>query len=145
VAVVVRAGTLPVCPAPAHDTVQVTVAVTVTAPAVVNVCPHVGEAARGSVPAVHAVPGPLHDTVVVSLVVSVNVAGTAVAVTDSPGTDAVADRDAQELPSNQTQVGSPTSCGAGGVGFSWITGAGNRSALTASSAKTAAFGGPLKT
>jgi hypothetical protein len=145
VAVVVIAGTAPVAPPPAHDTFHITVAVTLTAPGAVNVCPHVGLAARGSVPAVHAVPGPLHDTVAPSLVVSVNRAGTAVAVTDNPGTDAVADRDPHEPPSNHTHVGSPTNCGAGGAGFNRITGAGNRSAFTAASAKTAALGGLLKT
>jgi hypothetical protein len=96
-------------------------------------------------PAVHTVPGPLQDTVAPSLVVTVNCAGTAVAVTDRPGTDAVAAREPHDPPSSHTQVGSLTSCGAGGAGFSRITRAGKRSALTAASANTAAFGGPLKT
>jgi len=129
--VVVRAGTVPVAPPPAHDTFHVTVAVTVTAPGAVNVCPHVGEAAFGSVPVLHAVPGPLHDTDAPSLVVSVNCAGVAVAVTDNPGTDAVADREPQELASSHTQVGRCTNWGAGGAGLSRIAGAGSRSAFTA--------------
>ena len=145
VAVVVIAGTAPVAPPPAQVTFHVTVAVTLAAPGAVNVCPHEGDAARGSVPAVHAVPGPLHATVAPSLVANVNRAGTAVAVTDRPGTDAVADRDPHDPPSNHTHVGNPTNCGAGGAGFNRITGAGNRSAFTAASANTAALGGPLNT
>ncbi|MGH3738877.1 MAG: hypothetical protein ACRDT6_25250 [Micromonosporaceae bacterium] len=57
--------------------------------------------------------------------------GVAVAVTDRPGTDAVADRAVHTARSTQIHVGRCTSCRAGGAGFSRTVGAGTRNRLTA--------------
>ena len=129
--VVARAGTVPDVPPPTQDTFHVTVTPTVTAPAVVNVCPQVGEGARGSVPVLHAVPGPVHDMLAPSLVRNVKPTATAVAVTDNPGTDAVAEREPHEPGSSHTHIGRFTNCGAGAGGFNRITGTGSRNARTA--------------
>jgi hypothetical protein len=144
VAVVDMAGAVPVTPPPAQDTVHDTVAVTGYEPGLVNVCPHVGDGDNASRPGVHAVPGPLHVTLAPSPADNTKLTGFAVAVTLIPGTDAVADRGPHESPPSHTQVGKYTICGAGAAGFTRITGAGSRSALTASSARSCGPGGVPK-
>src|SRR5262249_56503385 len=66
--------------------------------------------------------------------------GRAVALTDRPGTDAVADLEPHDEPSSHSHVGRNTSCAAGGAGFTRIAGSGRRRFLTASAARSAGFG-----
>ncbi|MFI9643566.1 hypothetical protein ACIG87_26525 [Micromonospora sp. NPDC051925] len=108
---VVNGGTVPLCPPPAQLTNQVTVARSVNtapgAPAELTryVCPH-DDTACGSVPARHGNPGPWHTTSAVpSPGLHTTRTGVAVAVTDIPGTDAVARRTPHVGPSTHSHTG----------------------------------------
>jgi len=122
VLVVVSAGNDPDCPAPDHLTPHDTVADTLNAPAGSPallrryVCPQSGDGAAGSPPATYGVPGPSHTTVDPSPNVQVTDIGVAVAVTDSPGTDAVALTGAHDDRSSHSHVGTFTSCMRSGGG-----------------------------
>lgn len=95
-------------------------------------CPQLGDAADGSPPTRHGVPAPVHVTVAPSPVTHTARTGVAVAVTDNPGTDAVAATGRHTDGSSHNHVGTNTNCGAGGAGFNRITGVGNRNRDTAS-------------
>ncbi len=107
--------------------------------------PQVGEAAFGSVPGVHAVPAPTQCSIPPSPVANTSDVGVAVAVTLSPGTDAVADRAPHDPGSSQSHTGVFTSTFVAVGGFQRINGDGSRNAFTASAANNAAFGGPFIT
>jgi hypothetical protein len=64
----------------------------------------------------------------------------AVAVTDSPGTSALADTGAHTLRGKNSQVGTPTHWGLPTGGFEAIDGLGNTSLLRACAARTAGAG-----
>ena len=104
-------------------------------------CPHVGDLAAGFMPGLHAVPGPVQVNDVPSPAENTTFVGVAVAVTDMPGTDAVAVRGPHDDGSSHTQLGNRTNCATGGIGFNRIAGAGGRSAFTACSASSASPGG----
>lgn len=116
VEVVVRFGKDPPVPAPDQVTVQFTSAATGYAfpglPCDVwwYVCPQSGDADRGSAPDGKGVPAPGHVTVDPSPIDHVTEFGTAVAVTETPGTDAVADRGRHCAGSIHNQVGKLTNC-----------------------------------
>ena len=128
---------MPVFPPPAQVTDHEMVAVTVKAswgwPAddAVKVCPQVGEAWSGASLAEYGVPGPSHTSVVPSPRSHVTVIGVAVAVTDSPGTAAVAVVGCQSAPASHSQEGSPTSWSAAGDGEASMANPGSVSCLTA--------------
>ena len=139
----VRSGTVPVAPPPAQEISQVTVARSVEVPpagTAVYVMPHVGDAFAGSVPAVHGVPGPLQVADGPPLADHCTFVGFAVAVTDNPPADAVAEREPQVLESTHNQVGTYRTCATGGCGFTLISGLGRRKALTASCASNSGPG-----
>lgn len=100
-------------------------------------CPHVGDDAAASIPGLHRVPGPAHTTSAPSPVLHCTRTGLAVAVTDNPGTPAVADRGTHDPEPSHNHVGTFTNCGAGGAGLNLITGPGNRNVATALRATTA--------
>jgi hypothetical protein len=131
-AVAVNAGTTPACPPPAHATRHDTVTDPVNTPPgspaedSVNTCPHVGDPAAGSSPARYGVPGPPQRTVEPSPSRHITSVGTAVAVTDTPGTAAVADRGPHDPGAIHNQTGRPTSCSTFTDGLDSTTTAGNR-------------------
>lgn len=104
--VVVKSGNVPPWPAPDQVTVQWTVAVTgnsclaCVADEVRYVWPQSGDDAFGSLPARYGVPAPVQVTVLPSPMDHDTDAGVAVAVTDTPGTDAVADTGPQPFDSH---------------------------------------------
>lgn len=102
-------------------------------------CPQSGDAAAGSTPTRNGVPGPAHITCSPSPMRHTTDVGRAVAVTDTPGTAAVAVTGAQP-PSSHNQVGKFTNCSP--AGFTAITGTAGRSCRRASCAKSAAVGPP---
>jgi hypothetical protein len=117
VAVVDSAGNLPPSRPPVvqaidHHTVADTVNRPPGAPADPReyACPHVGDAAAGSVPARHGVPGPSHVTDAPSPVDHTTRDGVAVAVTTTPGTAADADRALHCPESIHNHIGKCTSC-----------------------------------
>ena len=67
--------------------------------------------------------------------------GVAVAVTDIPGTDAVALRAPHAAGSTHNHVGTNTSCADGGAGLTRIVGGGIRSSFTASCTNNICPGG----
>jgi hypothetical protein len=131
--VVVNAVRVPDWPPPDQVISHLTVACTGYSPAdgVVYVCPQVGDGWLGSAPGVHAVPGPLQVTVRPSPIDHATLAGFAVAVTVNPPADADADRVPHEPESTHSHVGTKTTCGAGGAGFTRMISAGSRSRRTA--------------
>ena len=104
---------MPDAPAPDHDTDQRTVAVAVNASPGWRAdergytYPQSGDATDGSPPGRYTVPGPGHCTVEPSPIDHDTETGRAVAVTDTPATDAVADTGDHD--SNHSHVGNPTS------------------------------------
>ena len=103
--------------------------------------PQSGDGVAGLNTAVYGVPDPVHDTVDPSPVDHDNVAGVAVAVTDAPGTAAVADRGAHPERSTHNHVGNRTNWISAGFGDDLITGTGNVNALRAHCANTTGAGG----
>lgn len=99
-------GNVPPWPAPDHVTVQWTVAVTGNASEawlaedVRYVWPQSGDDDFGSVPGLNGVPAPLHVTVLPSPIDHDTEVGAANAVTDTPGTEAVAETDPHPLKSH---------------------------------------------
>jgi len=90
---------------------------------------------------VYGVPGPVHVELEPSPHDQVTDTGVAVAVTDSPGTDAVADAAANTLLGNQLHIGTYTSWGWPGAGFVSISGFASFKFFAASAASTAGAGG----
>lgn len=136
----------PCAPAPAQPTCQATVTRTGNRPPAtpaedrVNTTPQVGDAAAGSsTPGRNGLPGPAHDTVPPTPKSQVTVCGLAVAVTDTPGTAAVADT-APHTPPSHSHTGTPTSCGTPSPGDIATSGVGNRNLCTASRATAAGDG-----
>ena len=74
----------------------------------------------------YGVPGPRQTTWLPSPIVQVTLTGTAVAVADSLGTDAVADRGPQVAGSTHSQVGTFTIWSAATSGLVWIPGGSRR-------------------
>lgn len=109
--VVARPGNTPCRPAPDQVTVHCTVAVNRYTPpgraedACWYVCPQVGDTAPGLTDAEYTDPGPAQTTVLPSPSDHTTRTGEAVAVTDTPGTDADADRRPHEPPDTASQVG----------------------------------------
>jgi hypothetical protein len=122
-------------------TSHVTVTATVYAPPAAAAderrytCPQSGDAFAGSVPGFHAVPGPAQVTVVPSPIDQVAFVGRAVAVTLTPGTDAVADCGLHDAGFSASHTGRLTSWSPGG--FIRITTAGSFSRARACRANTA--------
>ncbi|WP_158073295.1 hypothetical protein [Amycolatopsis sp. CB00013] len=83
-------------------------------------------------------PGPAHDTVLPSPITQATPVGVAVAVTDTPGTEAVADCGRHIARSNHNHVGSRTNWVP--AGLEPITGLGNRSCDRARSANSSGEG-----
>ena len=86
----------------------------------------------GTVPSIQGVPGPWHVTSFPSPMTHRTEVAVAVAVTDNPVTDAVAERLPHEESSSHSHVGTNTSCAAGGDGLNRIIGEGNCNRRTAS-------------
>lgn len=100
--------------------------------------PQSGDGARGSPWAGNGVPGPVQVTVKPSPITQNADTGVAVAVTDTPGTEAVADCGCHVARSNHSHVGNHTSCVPAGLDA--ITGLGNRSRDRACSASSSGEG-----
>ncbi len=99
--------------------------------------PQSGEDAVGAVPGLNGVPASVQVTVLPSPIDHTTDVGVAVAVTDTPGTVAVADTGPQPLDSH-IQVGRLTNCSP--AGFAAIDGVGNRNWLRATCANCAGDG-----
>ena len=95
-------------------------------------CPHVGDEANGSTPRVYGVPEPAQVTAEPSPISQLASTGVTVAVTDTPGTLAVVDREPRLELSSHIQVGNPTMSSR--VGLVLIIGDGTVICLTAISA-----------
>ena len=87
-------------------------------------CPQSGDGADGAYPLLYGVPGPRQVTVDPSPIRQVAETGVAVAVTLSPGTEAVFDREAHAAWVIHNQVGKPVSCKSPGAGEDRMTGLG---------------------
>jgi hypothetical protein len=144
--VVVNAGNVPDWPPPvqltSHDTVADATNMAPGSPALLRayVCPQSGDGAAGLPPAVYGVPGPLHTTVDPSPNDQVTDIGEAVAVTDSPGTDAVALTGVHAPWSSHNHVATFTSCMRSGGGDVTTRGPGNENWFTAWRASTSGAG-----
>jgi hypothetical protein len=101
------------------------------------VCPQSGELALGSLPALNGVPGPVQVTVLPSPIDQDTDVGLATAVTDTPGTDAVAEIGAHPLETH-SHVGKFTNWSPAGLAA--IVGAGSRNCLRAICANSAGEG-----
>lgn len=97
--------------------------------------PQSGDDAAGSVPAGNGVPAERHVTSVPSPIDHTTRTGVAVAVTDTPGTDTVADSAAQLPGSSHNHTGRFTNCGPGGL--EPISGAGSHNCRYADTARSA--------
>src|SRR5882757_5236118 len=101
--------------------------------------PQSGELLVGLAEAAYGVPGPEHVTERPSPNAHTTEVGRATAVTDTPGTDAVADTGPQPARSTHSQVGRPTNCSPA-AGFTSIRGDGSPNWLYATWASSAALG-----
>ena len=90
-------------------------------------------------PDFHAVPAPRQVIVVPSPISHRTRVGVAVAVTDTPGTDAVAVRAPHVVGSTHSHTGTRTSRSTFGLGFARIRGDGNGRSADARRANTAGF------
>ncbi|MEU0511616.1 hypothetical protein [Amycolatopsis sp. NPDC006125] len=137
-------GNVPDAPAPDHVTRHRTVAVDrnrspgAEAEDRWKVYPQSGDAASGTPSAGNGVPGPAHVTVAPSPIDHDTEVGVAVAVTATPGTDAVADLGCHTARSTHNHVGKRTNCVP--AGLDPITGLGNRNCERACSASSSGDG-----